>query len=533
MNMLRVCFAVLYLSLSNMPSLTAQNQTMEEAEPFTLYTNLLKPTKPAPIQRLFYEWEPSSALYVSVPAFLASTPDMRRLLYFKDIIKGALPVVPVTIVLNSEEKRYNSFLMEDFLPQYLSETDLERVTFFPTTNNSPWIRDYAPFYALDPDFGVILLDTFYTRNQSEFLMNEMPAPGRKDAAAFFGNSMNAYAINTASWEDTFPSMMAHRLRGESFRPIRLVRPPIFLEGGDYILDGCGALFLSLGTLHQNGGDIEELNEKIRSYFGIERVHYLRELQGQGETIEHLDYVIKFTAPGIALIAEPWKEITDTSYRRSLARETRKVLEFNEGYIRTQLPHIKLIPVPLLPPARDSEEFILNTIRDQLEKDIAFAQGWITEAVRNSDATTPLEEDILNKVEAYLMSSKGLLDLNKPERLEAAAMDYYYLSLEQLRKRHVDRLQYPRSYLNSLHLVNHEGRERFLIPRFKPLDAEEARWMPEVEAMVEKAYKKARPDADIVWIDADIMATGNGTIHCTTHTVPDWTHLPPYIPSSDN
>ena len=518
----RCLIAVLLLSIICLPKISAQNEPVEEAEPFSLFTQLLKPTKPAPIHRLFFEWEPSSGLYISMPAFIASTSDLRPLLYFKDIIKAALPVVPVTIVLNIETKRFNSFLMEDFLPEYFSEAELERISFFPTNNDSPWIRDYAPFYALDPNFGIVLLDTFYAKNQADFLKNEMPATGKRDSAEFFGNSMNAYSINKASWEDTFPSMLAHRLRGQTFRPIRMVRPPIFLEGGDYTLDGCGNLFLSLGTLHQNGGEMEELNEKLRKYFGIERVHYLRELPG--ETVEHLDYVIKFTEPGTSLIAQPWKEVTDTTFRRNLARETREALQFNLGYMRTQLPHIKLIPLPMLPPARDSEESILNVIRDTLEKEIALAQGWITEAIRDSGTDNPLEAEILKKVEAHLMTRNGLLDLNKPERLDAAARSYYFLSLEQLRKRHVDHIQYPRSYLNSVHLVNSDGRERFLVPRYKPLDDAEMAWMPEAEAMVEKAYREARPNADIVWIDADIMAIGNGAVHCTTHIVPAWDEI---------
>ena len=113
----RCLIAVLLLSIFCLPKISAQNEPVEEAEPFSLFTQLLKPTKPAPIHRLFFEWEPSSGLYISMPAFIASTSDLRPLLYFKDIIKAALPVVPVTIVLNIETKRFNRLHMADFLPE--------------------------------------------------------------------------------------------------------------------------------------------------------------------------------------------------------------------------------------------------------------------------------------------------------------------------------------------------------------------------------------------------------------------------------
>ncbi len=50
-------------------------------------------------------------------------------------------------------------------------------------------------------------------------------------------------------------------------------------------------------------------------------------------------------------------------------------------------------------------------------------------------------------------------------------------------------------------------------------AAEAVASPAIEAAVEAAYRKARPKAELVWIDSDYFAARNGEIHCVTQVLP--------------
>ena len=180
-----------------------------------------------------------------------------------------------------------------------------------------------------------------------------------------------------------------------------------------------------------------------------------------------------------------------------------------------------------PPSRDTDDMLLFAIRDGMEKDIAYTKGWIGETVYKSPPDFPLDNKLRARVGAVLLGDTGLLDLTTASNLDKALQHYLGRTLEQQLKRHQNEMKYHRSFLNSLYLVNEAGRERFLLPRFEPQNAAEKEWMPLAEKQAEAAYKQARPNAEIVWINADSMASADGAIHCTTHVVPEWEHLPPY------
>ena len=319
--------AVILLALSGpAPLAHGQNFANRAGDPVAMNKLFLEPTKPVNLQGIFEEWDVQDSLYVAIPGVMNRGEDAKRLTYFKDLIKATVPVLPVTIVINSEERPFGTYLIEDYLPRFLSLEEMERITLFPTQNNNCWIRDYAPQYALDPKNGVVMLDPRYGKSLSDFLQVEIVRHSGSETEDRFDASLDAYATNTMSWADTFPSKLAHRLRGKTFRPIKVVRPPVYLEGGDFTSDGQGNVFLSLKTLHINGGDADALRRTVRRYYGVGSVHFLRELPG--EMICHLDYVIKFTGPGVALIAQDFPESFDKGFRGQLAEEIKEALAFN-------------------------------------------------------------------------------------------------------------------------------------------------------------------------------------------------------------
>ena len=123
------------------------------------------------------------------------------------------------------------------------------------------------------------------------------------------------------------------------------------------------------------------------------------------------------------------------------------------------------------------------------------------------------------IEAKIAAASGVTETASPANLAQVIEHYYPTPLTDLRAVYTDRKFYYRSYLNSLFLRTPDGRERFLLPRFRPLDAVEAAALPAIEAEVEAAYRQARPNAELVWIDSDYFAARNGEIHCVTQVLP--------------
>ncbi len=490
-----------------------------DTDPMLAYQLYLKPTPPVEVERIFQEWEPSQALFMTIPAESDLKDDPLRLTFYVDMIRAALPLMPVVIVINLQHEALVSYLMEALVRHGLTEAELEEVTFFIARAKTRWIRDYAPLYGSDTNGAIVVLDSRYTKSFSEYMsayfakQDTPPPPAPGDSA------LESYAYQLDSWEDRFPAEMARYIREQGAPPVKIVRPPVFLEGGDIVTDGRGNLVISMQTLYDNGGSEDQMARVAQEFFGQEQVHYLRQLPRS--RVLHLDYVMKFTGPQTCLIAEPYTETLKTPFYRSLSEEVEAALEFNTRYMGKHFPDTKLIPVPMIPPTRDSEEVFLQTVRNGLEKYIAWTHGWIEEETYMAGTEKPLNKHTLDRVLAALLGDTGLLDLDTPENLDKAMQHYFGRTLAQQRFTHTDDTFYFRSYLNSLLLVNETGRARFLVPRFKPIDQYEEEWMPEVEERVEAAYKAALPGADVVWIHSDVMAAMGGAVHCTSHLLPVW------------
>lgn len=256
---------------------------------------------------------------------------------------------------------------------------------------------------------------------------------------------------------------------------------------------------------------------LRRYFGQDQVHFLRELPR--ERVDHLDYVLKFTDSQTCLIAKPYGEFLDTLFHRFLSRETKEALQYNETYLRQTFPHLKLIQVPLIPPARDSEDMFLESMRRRFIRNLAWQRKLITEEHYRGPSDEPIPSEAIRSVYRILEQETGLRSLATAADMDRALRFFFDQKLDDMRFVYTDQTFHYRSHLNSLFLINAEGRERFVIPRFRPIDGSEERWMPEIEDEVEAAYREARPNADIVWIDADAMAQYGGVLHCTTFTFP--------------
>lgn len=482
----------------------------ELVSPYRLF---LQPTPPVAGIKVMPEWSPHRALLLTLPPFtIAPAPEEMK--FFADIIRAAQDLVPVYIFTDDTDANSSAALRRTFRNLGLSAGSIDAIQFFDTEVSSWWIRDFAPIVATGPDGAPVFIDPIYTKSFYDFWRQQTFRFLRDPDQPVQEFSHRLYASHPFSRADRFPSELARTLRQESTRPIRLVRPPVFLEGGDFAYRGDGVLFTSQQTLFYNGGDEDTLTAQFKTYFGVSEVHYLRVLPRN--RVEHLDYVLKFTDENTVLVGLPVSASASTDFQRRVSRQVEEVLRYNETYLKLNFPKLRIIPVPFLPASRDSEAEFLNNSRETLYRRLAAD----LQLLRGDEPEgAPLDASVIRRIESKITADTGVNDTGSAANLARVIEHYYQTSLADLRSVYTDRQFYYRSYLNSLFLHSPDGRERFLLPRFRPLDATEAAALPAIEAEVEAAYRQARPKADVVWIDSDYFAARNGVIHCLTQVLP--------------
>lgn len=201
----------------------------EELSPYQLF---MAPTDPVEGIRLIPEWEPQSALFLTIPiADTLRDPDQFR--YFADLISATLPLLPVVVCVDNEGEQLAPFFVQGLLREGLKEVAVDRLSFLNAKVSIPWIRDYAPVVALDRQNQTFLIDNLYTKTFYDFSFFRTNSVRHEGREALQDPALRMYASDDYSLEDRFPLQVARFLRRTSPRPIHLVRPPLFLEGGGY------------------------------------------------------------------------------------------------------------------------------------------------------------------------------------------------------------------------------------------------------------------------------------------------------------
>lgn len=135
--------------------------------------------------------------------------------------------------------------------------DESKFSFFIVPTNSIWIRDYGPWWIVDGDGKVGIVDTIYNR----------PRPQDDVVPDFIGKELN----------------------------IPVYKPGLVHTGGNYYSDGLGNAFSSSLVERENDNfDVTEILKRMMNFLGIES--YTRSDLGKNITIEHLDTFGKLVAP---------------------------------------------------------------------------------------------------------------------------------------------------------------------------------------------------------------------------------------------
>jgi agmatine/peptidylarginine deiminase len=466
-----------------------------------------KITPPIELSRLANEWEPQQALILSL-SFSDALEDLEDIRRLASILNIAHDYLDIYVFGDQEEyKQYAQFLaLISQHPRF--ESILERTHFIDSRKLLRWVRDFGPVFGFGIDGQLVTIDPvfrdFMKPLEEKALHTDEPLNPLRDLYNLHGDAM--------------PSEVAALLQTEFNRPVAIARPPVSMDGGDFISDGQGNVFISRQTLVRNGGNRAELESVFQRYFGAKQLHILEALPGR--TVPHLDMIVKFLDRETIVLPDfkvpEGKAINP--YLSDLNRKVRRAIDKNETYLRGQFPNYKILKVPMPPILFKSREEIVAEAKQTFVKAYALEKSLVDAEIINLVNDTQLvelERQVLRTVKQELPSA----DFSSAETFDAVLRHYGQVPLDVIIDRYSEPATRYRSYINSVFLHAKDGRQAFLVPKFTSSDSRESALLKEWEAEVEMAYRTAWPEAKIYWINCDSMVSEFGFLHCATLTVP--------------
>lgn len=464
-------------------------------------------TPPVELSRLANEWEPQQALILSI-SFPEAIEDLEIARNFVTVLDVAHFYLDIYVFCDQEKhKQYAHFL--SLINQHPRvEAILEKTHFIDSRSLLRWTRDFGPIFGFGADDRLVVIDLVYRDMmktlEEEALKRDEPLDPLRDFFNLHGDAM--------------PSEVAAMLGSEYEIPVDIARPPVSMDGGDFVSDGRGNIFISRQTLVRNGGNRSELESVFRRYFGAKQLHILEALPGR--TVPHLDMIVKFLDHETVALPD-FKVSTETEinpYQAELNRKTRSVIEKNERYLRKHFPNHKILKMPMPPILFKSRDEIVTEAKQAFVKVVALDKGMVAADQINRLADTQLvdlERQVLTAIRREMPSA----DFSTHAAFDAVLRQYGQLPLDAFIDRYSEPVTRYRSYINSVFLHSKEGRQAFLVPRFTSSNSSETALLNEWEADVESVYRTAWPKAKIHWINCDSMVSDLGFLHCSTITVP--------------
>lgn len=483
------------------------------------YDTLYRTATPAvPIKRLIMPWEKSKAVALALPlGEFNENSELAQL--FQETLAALLPRVEVIAYYNRLDRR----LLGDFLGTLEMDTRiapyLDKLVLESSDAFSIWMRDFGPQFAEGVDGSLVLLDpSIGDPGASRELLFDVK--GTEDPVQQHFRMIEELAkLRGIDGNDRIPVLMSGLIEGRWGVRTRLSRPPLYLQGGDFLPLSEGVALVSASTLRVNGGMAQVFRKTMKDYYGIDEVVFLENLPGK--TIEHLDFTVQPIREGVVLLADVPREInSDRAYHRRLDKELRARLSRSEAAVAKAMPSAKIVKVPMPPPALDSDadvrqELFLSALQQFVAQERIAMRVDVASALANWDSFK-----IDPRIEAKLLEMAKASSWKTPLGQEKVIERFLGTSFESLLSRHVEAQISYRSYVNSLYVKGADGREVVFLPRFLPLNAEEETLFPQLEREVVSAYQSACPDAELVWIDCSVLTDFLGVIHCYTLTVPD-------------
>ncbi|MEV6975271.1 agmatine deiminase family protein [Kitasatospora sp. NPDC093806] len=226
---------------------------------------LRMPAETDPHTRTFMAWPESTAWRGDLPA-------VRR--DIANLAKQISRYEPVVLVINPDSVAAAAPLLDTTgLPSSRG------ITLLQVPTDDLWIRDFGPTFLVAPG-AIAGLDTnFNGWGKTGTSFYQPYANDAKVAAALLGR----YGVNH-------------------------VQAPFVGEGGSLETDGQGTLLATVSSLvnpNRNPGVTQdELEQRLKSSLGMEKVIWVAGLAGQDITDSHIDCVARFSAPGRVILDKP-------------------------------------------------------------------------------------------------------------------------------------------------------------------------------------------------------------------------------------
>ncbi len=461
-------------------------------------------TPPIALDRLANEWEPQKALILSLslPEAMANF-DIAR--YYINILELAHPYLDIYVFCEHEHGRAYAYFLSLINRHPKGDAILKRTRFVDSRNLMRWTRDFGPIFGVDRNKQLVAIDFVY-RNLFKELEEE--ALQKDDAVRDFMTLQG----------DAMPADVVAMLQANYDIPVNIVRPALSMDGGDFVSDGLGNVFVSTQTLARNGGNREELEAQFRQYFGAKKLHVLESLPGS--TVRHLDMILKCIDFETFLIPEYQDPLEKplNAYQAELNRAVRDALEKNERYLRKRFPRYRFLKAPMPPILFQSEKEVFVEAKREFIKVLAHERGLRTKAEIesiNSGDLVRLEKEVVGLIRDETPGA----DFATMEGFNTVLKQYGQVPLETVMELHADSVTRYRSYINSVFLNSTDNGQAFLLPRFTSSNPKEMERFKRWEAQVVAVYKSVWPQANIHWVNCDSMVSDLGFLHCTTITVP--------------
>lgn len=207
--------------------------------------------------RLPAEWEPRSATLLAWPGVESRALKQQLVEFYTGLIGLLRQFEPVWLLVPPDDKTAIAALLggED-----------ESLHLEPLLTNDLWMRDAGPISALDGDGRLVMLDG-----------------------------------NFNGWGNKYPHELDRLIPNGLARRLGIKRAglPITVEGGAIEVNGQGDLLTTESVLlnpNRDNPDRATVEATLKSYFGIERVHWLAGGLSGDDTDGHIDNLARFVAP---------------------------------------------------------------------------------------------------------------------------------------------------------------------------------------------------------------------------------------------
>jgi len=208
------------------------------------------------------EFEQKRALALS---WTGSFPDV-----VAQIVQAASPVTEVWVL------HYGTQALSDFQSQMAARgVDTTGLHYLNKPNDSIWVRDFGPISVYDADTSSVgLVDMRYYHQRV--------------------------------YDDAVPYHMAAQFGLNRFAA------PISYEGGNFMADGRGTCYASMGVLWYNGVSETTIRQYFRDYLGCYQLIILNPLDGEGTA--HLDMFAKLANDHTVILGryETWQDSTNAA-----------------------------------------------------------------------------------------------------------------------------------------------------------------------------------------------------------------------------